>query len=86
MGKKLGYLNGPNVNFAKKIIDANDVIFELGSILKFSLPFYKYFYVPKYSKLVENEKFIHRFVQIIICKRYMSKYIKQKILQFSIQN
>lgn len=62
MNKRLGYLNGSKVDLAKKIIDTNAAIFELGAALKFSLPLYRFFKTPKLSKLIENEHYMHRFV------------------------
>lgn len=58
--KRLGYLGGPNEALGRKIVKANETVFRLGALLKFSLPFYNIIKTPKWIKLVENEHTVHR--------------------------
>lgn len=58
--KRLGYLCGPNEALGRKIVKANEIVFHLGAVLKFSLPFYNIIQTPKWKKFVENEHFVHK--------------------------
>uniref|UniRef100_A0AAT9UU75 Cytochrome P450 404E1 n=1 Tax=Maconellicoccus hirsutus TaxID=177089 RepID=A0AAT9UU75_MACHI len=58
--KRLGYLCGPNESLGKRIVQANETVFRLGALLKFSLPIYNYIRTPKWMKLVENEHIVHK--------------------------
>lgn len=62
LGKRLGYLNGPNVDEACELVDANMNVFKLGAQLKFALPFCQYFVTPKMAQLIRYENKIHEYV------------------------
>ncbi|XP_065208532.1 probable cytochrome P450 CYP44 [Planococcus citri] len=60
--KRLGYLCGNNEDLGRKIVKANEIVFSLGALLKFSLPFYNFIKTPKYTKIVESEHILHKTV------------------------
>lgn len=62
LGKRLGYLNGPNLDEAFELVEANMNVFKLGADLKFAFPFYKYFVTPKMARLIKYENKIHEYV------------------------
>lgn len=59
--KRLGCfeIGSENEEFAKKMVEANRVIFKYSGILKLAFPFYRYISTPKWRKLVKAEDFMY---------------------------
>lgn len=53
--KRLDCFNASSDSVTQRMIDANQKIFELTGLLKFSLPIFRYFSTPKWTELVKTE-------------------------------
>ena len=59
--RRLGYLDTDEGRAeARSVVQANDLAFALNAQLAFSLPFYKYLYTPKRSKLFQAEGLVYK--------------------------
>ena len=64
--RRLGSFTPANSDWALSLVNCNQQIFVLSGLLKFSLPFYRYFPTPKWSKLVKLEdQFYHEADRLI---------------------
>ncbi|PAV74462.1 hypothetical protein WR25_02446 isoform B [Diploscapter pachys] len=52
--KRLGAL-GDNIKWADRLVDVNKEIFQLSARMKFGFPFYRYFKMPQWKRMIELE-------------------------------